>query len=177
MKQKKIFSQDHRTILKGSGVILQTLNEGDIRDIINQPMYVYTLSDDKLIEFLQVANALYRGGKPIISDADYDSIFLAELKKRNPNHEFIASVEPEAAFEGAKVDLPVPMLSTEKKTSKKEIYFWLEVIEKSAKDIGLNVNELRMRVTPKLDGFAAYDDGRCLYTRGDGRRGTDISRV
>ncbi len=177
MKQTKIFSQDHRTILKKSGIILQTLNEGEIRDIINQPMYVSMISDDKLIEFLQVANALYRGGKPIISDADYDSIFLAELKKRNPNQEFLTSVEPEAAFEGAKVDLPVPMLSTEKKTSKKEIFIWLEGIEKSATDIGLNVNELRMRVTPKLDGFAAYDDGRCLYTRGDGRRGTDISRV
>ena len=177
MKQKKIFNRDHRTILKKSGIILQTLNDEEIINIINQPMYVSMISDDKLIEFLQVANALYRGGKPIISDADYDSIFLVELKKRNPKHEFLTSVEPEAAFEGAKVDLPVPMLSTEKKTSKKEILFWLEGIEKSATDIGLNINELRVRVTPKLDGFAAYDDGRCLYTRGDGRRGTDISRV
>src|SRR3989304_6278276 len=177
MKQKKIFNQDHRTILKRSGIILQMLNDEEIINIINQPMYVSMIRDDKLIEFLQVANALYRGGKPIISDADYDSIFLVELKKRNPKHEFLTSVEPEAAFEGAKVDLPVPMLSTEKKTSKKEILFWLEGIEKSATDIGLNINELRVRVTPKLDGFAAYDDGRCLYTRGDGRRGTDISRV
>ena len=34
-----------------------------------------------------------------------------------------------------------------------------------------------IRATPKLDGYAAYDDGKILYTRGDGRKGTDISRV
>jgi DNA ligase (NAD+) len=28
-----------------------------------------------------------------------------------------------------------------------------------------------------LDGFAAYDDGKGFYTRGDGKRGTDITRV
>ncbi|MFA4829895.1 MAG: hypothetical protein WC594_11815, partial [Thermodesulfovibrionales bacterium] len=177
MKQKILFNKDHHTILKRSGITLKTLTEERIREIISSPMYISTISDDELVEFLKVTNALYRGGKPIISDADYDFVFLAELRKRNPTHEFLASVEPEAAFEGAKVDLPIPMLSTEKKTSEKEIMGWLESIEKSANDIMLNVNELRIRVTPKLDGFAAYDDGRCLYTRGDGRRGTDISRV
>lgn len=177
MKPKRLFNKGHLTILKRSGITLKTLTEERIRDIISSPMYISTISDDELVEFLKVTNALYRGGKPIISDADYDFVFLAELRKRNPTHEFLASVEPEAAFEGAKVDLPIPMLSTEKKTSEKEIMGWLESIEKSANDIMLNVNELRIRVTPKLDGFAAYDDGRCLYTRGDGRRGTDISRV
>ena len=177
MKQKILFNKDHHTILKRSGITLKTLTEERIREIISSPMYISTISDDELVEFLKVTNALYRGGKPIISDADYDFVFLAELRKRNPTHEFLASVEPEAAFEGAKVDLPIPMLSTEKKTSEKEIMGWLESIEKSANDIMLNINELRIRVTPKLDGFAAYDDGRCLYTRGDGRRGTDISRV
>lgn len=177
MKQKRLFNKGHHTILKRSGITLKTLTEERIREIISSPMYISTISDDELVEFLKVTNALYRGGKPIISDADYDFVFLAELRKRNPTHEFLASVEPEAAFEGAKVDLPIPMLSTEKKTSEKEIMGWLESIEKSANDIMLNVNELRIRVTPKLDGFAAYDDGRCLYTRGDGRRGTDISRV
>ncbi len=177
MKQKRLFNKGHHTILKRSGITLKTLTEERIRNIISSPMYISTISDDELVEFLKVTNALYRGGKPIISDADYDFVFLAELRKRNPTHEFLASVEPEAAFEGAKVDLPIPMLSTEKKTSEKEIMGWLESIEKSANDIMLNVNELRIHVTPKLDGFAAYDDGRCLYTRGDGRRGTDISRV
>ncbi|MDB9933358.1 helix-hairpin-helix domain-containing protein, partial [Candidatus Thioglobus sp.] len=31
--------------------------------------------------------------------------------------------------------------------------------------------------TAKLDGFAGYDDGSKLYTRGDGNKGSDISRV
>lgn len=177
MKQKRLFNKGHHTILKRSGITLKTLTEERMRDIISSPMYISTISDDELVEFLKVTNALYRGGSPIISDEDYDSIYLAELKKRNPNHEFLISVEPEAAFEGAKVDLPVQMLSTEKRTTKKGIEDWLERKQKEAQDIGLDINKLRIRVTPKLDGFAAYDDGRCLYTRGDGRRGTDISRV
>jgi DNA ligase (NAD+) len=41
----------------------------------------------------------------------------------------------------------------------------------------LEADQVRLRITPKLDGFAAYDDGTHLYTRGDGHRGTDITRV
>ena len=28
-----------------------------------------------------------------------------------------------------------------------------------------------IKATPKLDGFAGYDDGNKLYTRGDGKKG------
>lgn len=177
MKRKELINQEMRAILKSSGIAFQLLSEEKIQNIIQQPLYVSTISDEQLLEFLKIANALYRGGHPIISDADYDSIYLAELRRRNPDHEFLASVEPEAAFDGEKVDLPAQMLSTEKAYSKKEIERWLERITQAAVDIGLNVDELRIRATPKLDGFAAYDDGRVLATRGDGKRGTDISRV
>lgn len=177
MKKKKIFNQEHRNILIRSGITFQNLSEEQIQDIIQRPLYVSTLSDDQLLEFLKITNALYRGGHSIITDADYDSIFLSELRKRHPNHEFLAAVEPEAAFEGVKVNLPVQMLSTNKAYSKKEIVRWLDRITQEATNIGLNTDELRIRVMPKLDGFAAYDDGRYLATRGDGTRGTDISRV
>ncbi|MFZ2407277.1 MAG: DNA ligase, partial [Methylobacter sp.] len=40
------------------------------------------LADEQLLEFLQVCNALYRSGEPLISDTDYDFVFLAELQKR-----------------------------------------------------------------------------------------------
>jgi DNA ligase (NAD+) len=50
-------------------------------------------------------------------------------------------------------------------------------IKKEAAYVGLEFDQIRLRVTPKLDGFAAYDDGKHVYTRGDGRRGTDITRV
>lgn len=135
------------------------------------------LSDDELLEFLQVCNALYRSGEPLISDKAYDSIFLAELQKRHPDHPFLHAVEPEKAFAGKTVTLPKRMLSTEKAYTKSSIEKWLSNIEKAAQELEIDPETLVFRATPKLDGFAAYDDGQVLYTRGDGRKGTDISRV
>jgi len=135
------------------------------------------LSDDELLEFLTVCNDFYRLGEPIISDAQYDFVFLAELKKRHPHHPYLETVEPEKAFTGKTVALPEMMLSTEKTYSKDGIEKWLQRIEKAAEELDLEFSKLIFRATPKLDGYAAYDDGLALYTRGDGRKGTDISRV
>ncbi len=163
--------------MKQSSVLYKLLTEERLLNIKRHPLHVKTLSEDDLVEFLQIANALYRGGYPLISDANYDGIYLRELKKKNPKHDYLHSVEPEAGVEGPKVDLPFPMLSTEKGTSIQEIKRWRDRVKKAAKDIGLDADKLQVRVSPKLDGFAAYDDGNKLYTRGDGRRGTDITRV
>jgi DNA ligase (NAD+) len=135
------------------------------------------LSDEQLLEFLQVCNTLYRSGEPLISDADYDFIFLAELQKRHPHHPYLETVEPELALLGKTVALPEPMLSTEKSYSKSGIEKWLSRLEKAADDCNVDFSSLKIRATPKLDGYAAYDDGTLLYTRGDGRKGTDITRV
>jgi DNA ligase (NAD+) len=135
------------------------------------------LTDDQLVEFLQVCNALYRSGEPLISDADYDIIFLAELQKRHPHHPYLETVEPELALFGKTVALPEPMLSIEKSYSKSGIEKWLSRLEKAADDCNVDFSSLKIRATPKLDGYAAYDDGTLLYTRGDGRKGTDITRV
>jgi len=144
---------------------------------MKHPDQVADCSDDELIAFLKIANALYRGGEPIISDADYDFIYLAELRHRQPNHPLLHTVEPEPIFAGKTVDLPVVMLSTDKAYSREEVERWAGRIEKAATELGKNFAEIEFKVTPKLDGYAAYDDGRMLYTRGDGRKGTDITRV
>jgi DNA ligase (NAD+) len=136
-----------------------------------------SLSDAELVEFLQICNSCYRQGQQLISDQDYDKIFLAELQKRNPEHPYLHSVEPESAFTGKTVTLPQRMLSTEKAYSRSAVEKWLDNVEKAAKEVNLDPAALIYRATPKLDGFAAYDDGNILYTRGDGRKGTDISRV
>ncbi|MGZ4978913.1 MAG: helix-hairpin-helix domain-containing protein [Methylobacter sp.] len=135
------------------------------------------LNDDQLLDFLQLCNALYRAGEPLISDADYDHIFLAELQKRHPHHPYLEAVEPEVIAVGKTVALPEPMLSTEKAYSRSSIEKWLARLEKAAKELDTDFSTLTIRATPKLDGYAAYDDGKILYTRGDGRKGTDISRV
>ncbi len=135
------------------------------------------LSDQELIAFLQICNFLYRSGEPLISDYLYDSVFLAELQKRHPHHPYLETVEPEPALAGKTVILPEKMLSTDKTYSADGIAKWLSRIEKAAEEINIEFSSLVFRATPKLDGYAAYDDGDMLYTRGDGRKGTDISRV
>ncbi len=144
---------------------------------ISRQTQASNLSDDELLEFLQICNTLYRSGEPLIPDQVYDTVFLAELQKRHPNHPYLQAIEPEKAFAGKTVALPERMLSTEKAYIKESIVKWLNNIEKAAQELDITPETLVFRATPKLDGFAAYDDGKILYTRGDGRKGTDISRV
>lgn len=166
-----------KEILEHGNLALHHLNETKLFQIAAHPEQSGSLSDPELIEFLTLANAFYRAGEAIISDADYDFAFQAELKTRHPGHPLLTHVEPEHAFFGKTIDLPEPMLSTEKAYSYDEIVRWASRIEKTAEALGQPFARLIFRVTPKLDGYAAYDDGERLYTRGDGRKGTDISRV
>ncbi len=172
-----MFNNKQKEILKRSKIKLKILTEDKIFEIAERRTDEGALSDAELVEFLEVANAFYRGGEQIITDAEYDFTFIAELRIRNPGHPFLRAVEPEAAFVGKTVELPARMLSTEKAYTEDAIKKWVNRIKKAAEEIAINFNELVFRLTPKLDGFAAYDDGERLYTRGDGKRGTDITRV
>jgi DNA ligase (NAD+) len=178
MKEERgfMFTEEQKEILKNSGIELRALNEEQVDAIARQEIIETELTDNELLEFLEVANALYRGGVEIVSDAVYD-FFLAELRIRHPQHPYLKKVEPEAAFMGKTVELPARMLSTDKAYTQKAIQQWATRVKKEARGMGKDFDTLEIRVTPKLDGFAAYDDGEHLYTRGDGRRGTDITRV
>ncbi|MEW8351139.1 MAG: helix-hairpin-helix domain-containing protein [Candidatus Thiodiazotropha taylori] len=138
---------------------------------------LWAFSPEDLTLILQIANATYRAGVPVMSDAKYDSLYVKELETQDPGSAFLASVEPEPIIESKTVALPVKMLSTEKAYSFEEIEKWVNRLLKAANDIDLNLTDLEIRVTPKLDGYAAYDDGEKLYTRGDGFRGQDITRA
>lgn len=134
------------------------------------------LSDEQLLAVLMVTNACYRAGFPLITDAVYDHQYLAQLQARDPQHAFLLQVEPEVAS-AKTVALPQKMLSTDKAYSFSEIQKWIERLRKAAADIELSEEDILIRVTPKLDGYAAFDDGQGLYTRGDGVRGQDVSRA
>ena len=155
-----------------------TLSKENINKIIHQDILVEEISDEELADFCAHANSTYRSGSPIVSDHDYDFIYLAALKERIPSHEIFSSVEPEGlGFSEEKVLLPKAMLSTDKAYSWDEFSKWLERIEKSSIEIILDLKDVKIKATPKLDGFAGFDDGSRLYTRGDGKKGSDISRV
>lgn len=172
-----MLTTNQKNLVSLANLYFSDLNEQRFCQLSLQPDLITTASDAELINFLQIANALYRGGEPMVSDTDYDFIYLAELIKRHPEHPLLHSVEPEPAFAGKTVDLPVIMLSTDKAYSLDDVERWAGRIEKATAELSKNFAELIFKVTPKLDGYAAYDDGDLLYTRGDGRKGTDISRV
>ena len=154
------------------------LSQEIIDQIIHQALLVDDLSDQVLADFCELANASYRSGNPIISDEDYDFIYLAALKNKVPQHSLLNFIEPEGrGFSEEKHLLPEIMLSTDKAYSWGEIEKWIDRLEKSAKEINLNLSEIQIKATPKLDGFAGFDDGSHLYTRGDGKKGSDITRV
>jgi len=149
-----------------------------IKNIANQSILISNLTDLDLVEFCSIANQSYRNGSPIITDENYDFIFIPELAKRLPNHPFLHKVEVEnEGFSEEKIKLPKKMLSTDKAYSWEEINKWLERIDKFSKEISYSINDIQIKGTAKLDGFAGYDDGIKLYTRGDGNKGSDISRV
>ena len=155
-----------------------TLSPEKIEKIINQGILVNELSDAELSAFCEAANLAYRAGQPLISDQDYDFVYLAALKQRLPEHPLLQSIEPEGAgFSEDKARLPEIMLSTDKAYSWKEVSKWLERLAKAAGEINLALNDVLIKATPKLDGFAGFDDGQRLYTRGDGKKGSDITRV
>ena len=154
------------------------LSKKTVEKIANQNILISDLSDDELAEFCIIANRMYRDGKSIVSDQDYDFVFLAELAKRLPDHPFLQKLESEnEGFSEEKVKLPERMLSTDKAYSWEEVQKWLERITKSAEEINFPLKDVQLKGTAKLDGFAGYDDGAKLYTRGDGNKGSDISRV
>ncbi len=154
------------------------LSQGINDKIALQEILVDELTDQQLADFCDMLNTAYRAGNPIVSDQDYDFIYLPALRERIPKHSLLQAVEPEGvAFSTDKVLLPEVMLSTDKAYSQKEVSKWLERIKKSAIEIDFDTHAIQIKATPKLDGFAGYDDGICLYTRGDGKKGSNISRV
>jgi len=48
-----------------------------IQDIANEKILVSDLTNDDLLEFCKIANQRYRNGSPIISDENYDFIFIS----------------------------------------------------------------------------------------------------
>ena len=149
-----------------------------IQDITNQRILISDLTDEDLLEFCKFANQRYRDGNPIISDEDYDFIYVLELSKRLPDHPFLQKVEDEnVGFSEEKIKLPEKMLSTDKAYSWEEVNKWLERIRKFSEEIDFSLDSIQIKGTAKLDGFAGFDDGNKLYTRGDGNKGSDITRV
>ena len=68
------------------------LSKKTVEKIANQNILISDLSDDELAEFCIIANQMYRDGESIVTDQDYDFVFLAELAKRLPDTSFFTKI-------------------------------------------------------------------------------------
>ncbi len=103
--------------------------------------------------FQKQCDKAYVEGEPIVSDGEYDALFPEAV-----------GFTPDAAS-GDRVMLPCWMGSLDKVREPKTLSRWLSKNE-SGKYI----------VSAKLDGMSALLYGDRLYSRGNGRRGTDLTR-
>jgi len=126
----------------------------------------------KRVQRLKECNAAYRSGSPLISDQAYDEL-VEELRRLDPQHPFLHTVEPETFGARKQVRHPVPMLSTEKAYTRDDLVRFVKRVRKAAAE--LKITDLLFRVTPKLDGLAGRDDGKIFATRGNGETGYEIS--
>ncbi|MGK0270570.1 MAG: DNA ligase (NAD+) [Cocleimonas sp.] len=145
-------------------------------EVCNENIDFSSLNLNEQLEVLKITNAFYRSAEQIVNDLNYDT-FLSKFKINNPDHPYLSTIEPEVLVDTKTVALPKKMLSTDKAYSFEEIKKWVDRLLKAAIEVGVNESDIQVRVTPKLDGYAAYDDGTSLYTRGDGTRGQDITRA
>ena len=136
------------------------------------------LTEEKAEIYMEHANTAYRSGIPIMSDAEYDRL-LDYYSFKFPDNAIFKQEKIESdlgIFEGKTVKLPQRMLSTNKFYDVKALAKWVDSIVNEDAKLD-NPSKLQIKVTPKLDGFAAYDGTAVFLTRGDGRKGTDISHV
>lgn len=146
-------------------------------------------------------NALYyAGGTPELSDADFDAL-LRELQELEDAHQDLHTPDsPTRRVGGAPIDHfvtvehTVPMLSIDNTYNQDELRAWYD---RTVKALGLepddgpaaglfaarqaaNPGAPALRTEPKVDGVAlslTYENGQLIrgVTRGDGRRGDDIT--
>jgi DNA ligase (NAD+) len=136
----------------------------------------------KLRDELNHHNYLYYvEGKPQISDREYDRLMreLIDLEAAHP--ELVTPDSPSRRVGGTPiegfrtVEHSVPMMSIDNTYSEEEVRAFDERVRK-----GLGGESARYVLEPKVDGVAAttrYEDGVLVLvaTRGDGRRGDDIT--
>ena len=124
MAKNRGLSDSQKEILAEAKFVLNYLSEEELAAFTDLEVDLPDVDDDKLLEFLELTNILYRAGEPLISDEQYDFSFLQELRTRNPDHPYLHTVEPEPLVEAKTVELPVRMLSTEKAYELKVIKRW-----------------------------------------------------
>jgi DNA ligase (NAD+) len=118
----------------------------------------------ELVKKIELANEVYRIGKPMMSDSQYD-ILIDELKSLDPKNELLTKVGLEIQDESRKSRLPIEMASMNKIKSMEDIDDWCRL-----KGISKSENVI---ITPKFDGLSLCVNEKTddAFTRGNGEFG------
>lgn len=162
---------------------------------INPSLILKSLSVDTLVRLLEIASESYYIGQPDITDDIYD-LLRTTLAAKSPGNEALSKVgSPVPSATGAKRELEQSDRSTGAKReqsdrstgSKVSLPFWMGSLDKIRDDPRAitkwaSKNPGPYLIEDKLDGNSAlyviYADGtKCLYSRGDGSQGQDISHL
>jgi DNA ligase (NAD+) len=132
------------------------------------------------------ARRYYDEDAPEIPDADYDALVreLRALEELNPD--LVAPDSPTQVIGGtpsttfAEVVHRVPMMSLDNAMDEAELRAWGERTARALTKAGLDPDGIGYVCELKFDGLAVslrYEDGRFVLgaTRGDGRRGEDVT--
>jgi DNA ligase (NAD+) len=151
---------------------------------------------EQLAAQIRYHEAAYRVGKPEIPDSAFDDLVdryaeLADALGIPENERLDAHVGSDHTEGFREVEHRVPMLSLEKLTPHRRDHRGQAVsigeqlaqwVERRRRDLELDPSSpLPLIVEPKIDGISVslrYENGRlvCAVTRGDGRKGDDITR-
>jgi len=129
---------------------------------------IYDLTPKQIVPILKIASDhYYNTDHPLLTDEVYDMI-IDKLKAEDPKNAWFSGIGYSAR--GKKVKLPFWMGSLDKfKMGENTFGKWL------------NTHQAPFLITDKLDGISGLlykkNDKIKLYTRGDGKEGTDISHL
>tara|TARA_B100000686_G_scaffold301523_1_gene336876 strand:+ start:657 stop:2804 length:2148 start_codon:yes stop_codon:yes gene_type:complete len=168
------------------------MKQNNNKEFDNNSLHIDSLSKEDAVEELKRLseviikhNKLYfEKSSPIISDAEYDKLWLRNKKieekfpelKRNDSPSNIIGSSLAKGFK--KVEHSSPMLSLNNAFSKEDIYNFLSKIQKF---LNLKDDEIiEVVAEPKIDGVSAslkYEKGVFVQgsTRGDGMKGEDVT--
>ena len=129
-----------------------------------------SLSEEDVAQIIQKANYEYRNGKTTLMSDDLFDLIKDYLEAKNPNHPILKSIGAAAARD--KVELPYFMASLDKIKNDDD-----KLVEKFK-----TTYTCSYVISDKLDGNSALyyidNEGKaCLFTRGDGSVGQDISHL
>lgn len=162
-----------------SGIIISllTIMDKPMQSLLKLP--TSSLTDLQLSEVCIYQNQQYRQGEEVISDDEFELVYIKALRERLPEHPLLVQPQSTLVSDTGLIPHNKPMLSTDKAYTIEDIEKYVALCEKHAALNNIDIATLMYRITPKLDGIAGDYRKRehLLLTRGEDGFGQDFSML